>query len=415
MPEKSSVTLIAERRMKRKIAGLFAVLIAGVTVILPPALISPDYALKGGLLLFLIFFTFYKSLYRFFLTNFNKDDLRILIDTDFTTLPEKNFVLYLRPFLSDEENGVYKTGLTLPMEMPYSKLYTSEEQIVKPFEGVGLDVIAIDNPKQAQIILGAKRYKVENDQDWYNVVKKLIERANYICVNCALSQDGFKAKGLGREIKRCFSKKGYRNKTLILMPGEKKQANNLRILFQQWRIGYALPTSIKFNNKVYGGISYFFKGVPSFFPFETARLTNDSRFYIWGGIIDFMRVHSNYAFDERASIVRCLLANVIDLTAIFYLFKLSKNSDLVMGVFVCVLGCFLLSFSLGRRLLNIRIRDRSGAPVQGGQLFFRQQLKALVIILMPITLIGSLRNKRFTWAHDLLCKTDKFPTKRKQN
>ena len=213
--------------MRKIIITLISILLAGVFIFWPlQLLIDPNQNFTKQFIngiSFLGFLFFYRLILKW---NTKEENTVIINDVaDLNILLKKKFVLYLRPFVIDDDNEPYGIYPTLPLLWFNTKLYPIEEQIATPFQNIGLDVISISSPKDSNFYLGTKKIKIGFGNEWTKMVELLLDKAKYICINSVIEKEKFYSNefnGFDWEVRYCLNNVLLRTKMIILYPGKKR-------------------------------------------------------------------------------------------------------------------------------------------------------------------------------------------------
>jgi len=97
---------------------------------------------------------------------------------------EEPYVLYLRPFKTDETIWWrFLLGLLNPMIL-LSTFATFEEQLTESVKNIG-QLVALSDPEKSQSKIGAKRIQAHNDE-WKNIIRDLFTSANLVIIRPGL-------------------------------------------------------------------------------------------------------------------------------------------------------------------------------------------------------------------------------------
>lgn len=173
----------------------------------------------------------------------------------------------------------------------------------------------------------------------------------------------------------------------------------------------------------YGGIVDFRNNSPSLTIFERTGFFNSSRLYVWAGIKNFIEHDLNIGHGRKLPVrfTTAIAANGLDIGLLVltaFLFNQLKSGDngtdnyWLLAILLVVGSGYIFSFSVGKRLLGIRVCDASGAPAQGTQLLSRQLLKLFIgAMAFHVLLLYPFAPKFVrSWfrRHDNWTKTEKF-------
>jgi hypothetical protein len=384
-----------------------------IIVLMPYGFISGwSFDPEEKIVLAIVFFVVYKYLYKK-----NKRALQCSESIESINELEKkiaggNYVVLLRTFLSDNEYRKYENVSFNPFQ-PISLFFedplTLEEEVVWAFHTHGYRSMAIGNPANSILYLGATRFFInDKNSDWTVYVKAIIHSCTFICLM------GYGSQGLGREVEYCLTA-NLQRPILIFFPGERKRLEGFKMFYKKFGLD---KLDCKVNNSVIGGVIYI-KG-------DVIRVLNFSKNYFGGSrhyvcgyvnrlLLEEGLVKSKYA---KSEVKRGIIANCIDLLisiAGSYGIWLIEMEDETMKLFLCAaffafaIGDGLYAgWSVGKRLMKISILDKDAIKPTSGQLYTRFFFKLLFIFLFPFTVLYAIKNRRLVFAHDYISGTGKF-------